>query len=277
MTRFLVSLAVTFSAFTAMILAAGDIQTAMIWPVAGIFLLASGASAFNQYQEWPYDERMARTRRRPIPSRRISPAEGLRIAMICIVGGVVILMYESNWVCFSLGVINLIWYNGLYTWLKRKTAFAVVPGAFTGVIPILMGWSAMGGALMDPRILFFGFFLFIWQMPHFWMLTLKYGHEYRNAGFPVLNDLFSDLWIKVIVMIWMIASSGASIMFVFFRIVQHPAIGYGILTINIATLIVVGYQLFLASPMRFRLIFIAANLFMLLVMIALIADRMIIS
>ena len=260
-----------------MILAAGDIQTGMIWPVAGIFLLASGASAFNQYQEWPYDERMARTRRRPIPSRRISPAEGLRIAMICIVGGVVILMYESNWVCFSLGVINLIWYNGLYTWLKRKTAFAVVPGAFTGVIPILMGWSAMGGALMDPRILFFGFFLFIWQMPHFWMLTLKYGHEYRNAGFPVLNDLFSDLWIKVIVMIWMIASSGASIMFVFFRIVQHPAIGYGILTINIATLIVVGYQLFLASPMRFRLIFIAANLFMLLVMIALIADRMIIS
>lgn len=277
MTRFPVSLAVTFSAFTAMILAAGDIQTAMIWPVAGIFLLASGASAFNQYQEWPYDERMARTRRRPIPSRRISPAEGLRIAMIGIVGGVVILMYESNWVCFSLGVINLIWYNGLYTWLKRKTAFAVVPGAFTGVIPILMGWSAMGGDLLEPRILFFGFFLFIWQMPHFWMLTLKYGHEYRNAGFPVLNDLFSDIWIKVIVMIWMIASSGASIMFVFFRIVQHPAIGYGILTINIAMLIIVGYQLFLASPMRFRLIFIAANLFMFLVMFALIADRMIIS
>jgi len=260
-----------------MILAAGDLQTAMIWPVAGIFLLASGASAFNQYQEWPYDERMARTRRRPIPSRRISPAEGLRIAMIGIVGGLVILMYESNWICFSLGVINLIWYNGLYTWLKRKTAFAVVPGAFTGVIPILMGWSAMGGDLMAPRILFLGFFLFIWQMPHFWMLTLKYGHEYRNAGFPVLNDLFSDIRIKVIVMIWMVASSGASIMFVFFRIVQHPAIGYGILTINIAMLIIVGYQLFLASPMRFRLIFIAANLFMLLVMIALIADRMIIS
>jgi len=277
LTRFPVSLAVTFSAFTAMILAAGDLQTAMIWPVAGIFLLASGASAFNQYQEWPYDERMARTRRRPIPSRRISPAEGLRIAMIGIVGGLVILMYESNWICFSLGVINLIWYNGLYTWLKRKTAFAVVPGAFTGVIPILMGWSAMGGDLMAPRILFLGFFLFIWQMPHFWMLTLKYGHEYRNAGFPVLNDLFSDIRIKVIVMIWMVASSGASIMFVFFRIVQHPAIGYGILTINIAMLIIVGYQLFLASPMRFRLIFIAANLFMLLVMIALIADRMIIS
>jgi hypothetical protein len=57
--------------------------------------------------------------------------------------------------------------------------------------------------------------------------------------------------------------------------VQHPAIGYGMLTINILTLLIVAYQLFLASSLRFRLIFISANLFMLLVMIALIADRMI--
>jgi protoheme IX farnesyltransferase len=270
-----VSLAVTFSAFTAMVLASGELSAAMLWPVAGIFLLASGASAFNQYQEWPYDELMARTRRRPIPSRRISPAEGLRIALIGIAGGLVILMYESNWVCLSLGVINLIWYNGLYTWLKRKTAFAVVPGALTGAIPILMGWSAMDGDLLAPQVLFLVFFIFIWQMPHFWMLTLKYGQEYRKAGFPVLNDLFGDIWIKVIVMTWLIASSGASIMFVFFRMVQHPAIGYGMLTINILTLLIVAYQLFLASSLRFRLIFISANLFMLLVMIALIADRMI--
>jgi len=277
LTRFPVSLAVTFSAFTAMVLAKGELSWSMLWPVAGIFLLASGASAYNQYQEWPYDEKMQRTRRRPIPSRRISPAEGVRIALIGIAGGLMILMYQANWICFLLGIGNLIWYNGIYTWLKRKTAFAVVPGALTGVIPILMGWTAMEGDLLNPNALFLAFFIFIWQMPHFWMLTLKYGHEYRNAGFPVLSDLFSDILIKTIVMMWMIASSGASILFVFFRIIQHPVIGYTVITINIMLLLLMAYQLFLASPMRFRLIFITANLFMMIVLLSLIADKLIIS
>jgi len=275
LTRFPVSLAVTFSAFTAMVLAKGELSWSMLWPVAGIFLLASGASAYNQYQEWPYDEKMQRTRRRPIPSRRISPAEGVRIALIGIAGGLMILMYQANWICFSLGIANLIWYNGIYTWLKRKTAFAVVPGALTGVIPILMGWTAMEGDMLNPNALFLAFFIFLWQMPHFWMLTLKYGHEYRNAGFPVLNNLFSDILIKTIVMMWMIASSGASILLVFFRIIQHPVIGYTVITINILLLLLMAYQLFLASPMRFRLIFIAANLFMMIVLLLLIADKLI--
>jgi protoheme IX farnesyltransferase len=268
-------MAVTLSAFTAMVLATGELQTVMLWPVAGIFLLASGASAFNQYQEWPLDERMERTRRRPIPSRRISPAEGLRIAMIGIVGGLVILMYQSNWNCFLLGVANLIWYNGVYTWLKKKTPFAVVPGALTGVIPILLGWSAMNGDRMAPEVLFLAIFIFIWQMPHFWMMTLKYGHEYRKAGFPVLNDLFSDIWIKVLIMTWMVASSCVSVMFVFFGILKHPVLGFGVMTINIILLLIVAYQLFLATPMRYRLILVTANLFMIIVMLSLIADRLI--
>ncbi len=274
LTRFPVSLAVTFSAFAAMVLADGGLSKTMLWPVSAIFLLASGASAFNQYQEWPYDERMERTRRRPIPSRRISPAEGLRIAMIGIVAGLVILMYQTNWNCFVLGVINLIWYNGVYTWLKKKTAFAVVPGALTGVIPVMMGWSAMNDAFLSPPAIFLAFFIFIWQMPHFWMLTLKYGHEYRNAGFPVLNDLVSEMSIKLIVMIWMVAASGASIMLVFFRILQIPVIGYFIMLFNIPLLLVTAYQLFLASPIRFRMIFILANLFMMVVLLSLIADRL---
>ena len=260
-----------------MVLAKGELSWSMLWPVAGIFLLASGASAYNQYQEWPYDEKMQRTRRRPIPSRRISPAEGVRIALIGIAGGLMILMYHANWICFLLGIVNLIWYNGIYTWLKRKTAFAVVPGALTGVIPILMGWTAMEGDMLNPNALFLAFFIFIWQMPHFWMLTLKYGHEYRNAGFPVLSDLFSDILIKTIVMMWMIGSSGASILFVFFRIIQHPVIGYTVITINMMLLLLMAYQLFLASPMRFRLIFITANLFMMIVLLSLIADKLIIS
>ena len=255
-----------------MFMAGDSFDSSMWWSLAGIFLLAAGASAFNQYQEWPYDEKMERTRRRPIPSRRVSPAEGIRIAMIGIAGGLVILMYESNPVCLLLGVLNLVWYNGLYTFLKRKTAFAVIPGSLTGSIPIFMGWSAAGGKLNDPEVLFLAFFIFIWQIPHFWMLTLKYGHEYKKAGFPVLTDHLSIFQIKSIIMAWLVASSGASYLFIFFKILQHEYLGYGLLGLNGILLLLLAYQLFLTSSIRYRLIFISANLFMMLVMLALITD-----
>jgi len=270
-----VSLAVTFTALTALVLVAVPITLQSFIPIAGIFLLASGASAFNQYQEWPYDERMERTRKRPIPSRRISTAEGLRIAMILIIGGMLILLYYAPPLCFILGFINLLWYNGVYTYLKRKTAFAVVPGALTGAIPVFMGWTAGGGSIIAPEALFLAFFLFIWQMPHFWLLTLKYGHEYRNAGFPVLTDFFNEFQIKTVVMGWMVGSSGASMMLIYFNILHHPALGYIIIMLNIALLALMAYQLFIATTMRYRLIFMSANLFLMAVMLSLIADRFI--
>ncbi len=277
LTRFPVSLAVTFTAFAAMILSAEHLTLSLLIPVAGIFLLASGASAFNQYQEWPFDEKMERTRKRPIPSRRISTAEALRIAMIFIIGGMLLLLYYAPPVCFILGLLNLIWYNGVYTYLKRKTAFAVVPGALTGAIPIFMGWTAGGGLLLAPEAIFLAFFIFLWQMPHFWLLTLKYGHEYRKAGFPVLSDFFTEFQIKTVVMGWMIASSGASMMLVFFNILHHPALGYAIIGLNMVLLVLMAWQLFIVKLMNYRLIFLAANLFMMIVMISLIADRMLSS
>lgn len=257
-----------------MFMVAGSLDDLSWWPLAGIFLLASGASAFNQYQEWPYDEKMERTRRRPIPSRRVSPAEGVRIAMIGIAGGLVILMYESNPVVLLLGVLNLVWYNGLYTFLKRKTAFAVIPGSLTGSIPVFMGWTAAGGKIDDPEVLFLAFFIFLWQIPHFWMLTLKYGHEYKKAGFPVLTDHLSVLQIKGVILSWLVASSVASYLFIFFNILQHKYLGYSLIGVNGLLLILMVHQLFIAATIRYRMIFIAANLFMMLVMLALIADTL---
>ena len=67
----------------------------------------------------------------------------------------------------------LIWYNGIYTPLKRKTAFAVVPGSVIGAIPPMVGYVAAGGSALDPQILAFAFFMFMWQIPHFWLLIMK--------------------------------------------------------------------------------------------------------
>ena len=270
--RFSVSLAVTFSSIAAAIVYAGTVTTSMLLPFLGIFMLAAGASALNQYQEWPYDELMERTKNRPIPLRLINTSEALRYAALHIIGGALLLLYYSNGTCFALGLLNILWYNGLYTYLKRKTAFAVVPGALTGAIPVLMGWTAAGGDIADPEALFLAFFIFMWQMPHFWLLMLKYGDDYRKGGFPVLNDLLSIRQMKTIVMVWLLASSLSSLLLAHFGILHMQLIGLGILLLNISLLSLMFYQLFLAHAISYRMVFISANLFMVLVLIALVTD-----
>ncbi len=273
LTRFPVSLAVTLTAFTALVMSAESFNVTLLLPLAGIFLLASGASALNQYQEWPYDEKMERTRRRPIPSRRISPAEATRVAMICFAGGLILLYYYAPGETLLLGVANIIWYNGIYTWLKRKTAFAVVPGALTGAIPIYMGWIAGGGKPEAPEPMLLAFFIFVWQMPHFWLLTLKYGKEYQQAGFPVLSNFLSERQIRAIVLVWLAAATAVSAMIVYFRILHVPLLGYLLSGLNAALLVLMVWQLLISDRIRFRLVFMIANLFMFAVMVSLIANR----
>jgi len=59
--------------------------------LTGVMLLSSGASALNQVQERDRDARMARTAGRPLPSGRISHAQGLNFATLATVAGAAVL------------------------------------------------------------------------------------------------------------------------------------------------------------------------------------------
>jgi protoheme IX farnesyltransferase len=72
---------------------------------------------------------MERTRGRPIPSQKLSPSTALWISLALIFTGLMILFYETDFLTFALGVFAFLWYNGVYTYLKRWTPFAAIPGA----------------------------------------------------------------------------------------------------------------------------------------------------
>ncbi|HEX72593.1 MAG TPA: hypothetical protein ENN65_04705 [Candidatus Hydrogenedentes bacterium] len=134
--KFRITFVVCISALTGYVMYAGRIDAEAVVPVLGVFLLASGASALNQCQEARFDARMKRTRRRPIPSRRISPAGAFFIAGTMVLLGLFGLAStaQNEIAVFALGLLALGWYNLIYTYLKRITAFAVVPGAVIGAI-----------------------------------------------------------------------------------------------------------------------------------------------
>jgi heme o synthase len=102
-------------------------------------------------------------------------------------------------------VLALVWYNGLYLFLKRTTAFAAVPGALVGAIPPVLGWCAAGGVLLDATILEVGFFFFIWQIPHFWLLAQVYGSEYEGAGFALPSRTLSSDQFRQMTSAWILA------------------------------------------------------------------------
>jgi protoheme IX farnesyltransferase len=176
-------------------------------------------------------------------------------------------------VCVILGVINILWYNGFYTWLKKKTAFAVVPGALSGVIPVFMGWSAAGGSLTDRSALLLALFLFIWQIPHFWLLMLKYEDEYRAAGFPVMTDTFSAPQFRNIIMAWMSCATATSLMLVYSGIWIHYIPILIILTANLLILVLYFSQLYFVRKPRYNILFITMNFFLTLVLSLIILEK----
>ena len=158
--------------------------------LAGVMLFSSGASALNQVQERDKDALMARTANRSLASGRLSHAQGLAFAARATAGGAVVLWLGIGRTAGMLGVIAAVFYNGVYTpWLKPTSPFAAVPGAIPGSIPPVIGWVAAGGSLTDAgAIILFGI-LFLWQMPHFWALSLRYRADYASGGFPMVSEV----------------------------------------------------------------------------------------
>jgi protoheme IX farnesyltransferase len=225
LTKVRISLFATLSTSAAFILAHRGLSKEMIFPILGVFFLASGSCALNQYQERWNDQLMERTRGRPIPSKRLSPSTALRISIGLLLLGSVILLLNAHGSALGLGLFAVLWYNGVYTPLKRKSPFAAVPGALVGAMPPLIGWiSGKGFFSLDPPILAISFFFFIWQVPHFWLLLLNSGRDYEKAGLPSLTRIFSTAQLSRITFIWIFATSAACMMIPLFGIVESHTI-----------------------------------------------------
>jgi heme o synthase len=203
------------------IAATGRIDLVLFPVLLGVLLLAFGSAALNHYQERDFDVKMDRTRSRPIPSGKILPADVLKISIVLILTGSTILFLVTNYVTLLFGLLNLIWYNLIYTPLKRKSAFAIIPGSLVGAIPPVIGWAAAGCYLLDPQIIIISFFFFIWQIPHFWLLLLVMDKDYQQAGFPTLTQIFDHEQLSRITFVWIISTAVSGLMIPLFGIVSE--------------------------------------------------------
>ena len=151
----------------------------------GGYLMAGGANAVNMYLDRDIDDRMARTRLRPIPSGRMHPREVLAFGLLLATSATYLLARFANVLTAALALGGFYSYVFLYTrWLKRSTPQNIVIGGAAGAIPPLVGWAAVTGTV-DLMAIYLFLIVFYWTPPHFWALALNKQRDYARAGVPM--------------------------------------------------------------------------------------------
>jgi protoheme IX farnesyltransferase len=159
---------------------------ALIFGNLGIALSAASAAAINHILDRHIDARMARTRKRPLPSGHLAPMQALAFALLLGVASMVILVAFVNVLTAALTFASLIVYAVVYTvWLKRATPQNIVIGGAAGAAPPVLGWVAVTNHI-DPHALLLFLIIFAWTPPHFWALAIARRHDYAKADIPML-------------------------------------------------------------------------------------------
>ena len=154
--------------------------------VGGLYFLSSGSLALNQVQEWKLDQLMPRTKNRPLASGKLKPLAGLIISMALLFAGLV-LLFKLSVVCGVVSLVSVLLYNVFYTMFwKRKWVFAAVPGAIPGALPVTIGFAVNDPHIFSTDSFYLFMILFLWQMPHFWMIAIRFKDDYELGGIPTL-------------------------------------------------------------------------------------------
>lgn len=152
----------------------------------GAGLAAGSANAMNCVYDRDIDAVMRRTRRRPIPSGRLSPREALIFGVVTGIASFIFLWWQTNWLAAAWALGGNLFYVFIYTmWLKRSTPQNIVIGGAAGSVPPLIAWAAVTGAVEWPAIILFAI-IFLWTPPHFWALALFRSEDYQQAGVPMM-------------------------------------------------------------------------------------------
>jgi protoheme IX farnesyltransferase len=188
LTKPIVVLLLLVTTFTGMVIGAQawPSLSLVFWTLLGGAMAAGGSGAINQYIDRFDDIRMQRTQKRPIPSGRMTPGEGLAWGIALCISSFFLLVAFVNLLAALLSLAGIIYYVLLYSiFLKKASVQNIVIGGGAGAIPPLVGWAAATGQLNIPSLFLFAV-IFMWTPPHFWALAIVRKNDYARAGVPML-------------------------------------------------------------------------------------------
>jgi protoheme IX farnesyltransferase len=185
------------------------------WVTLAGYLMAGGANTINMWFDRDIDDRMARTRLRPIPSGRLPAAAALLFGISLGAAAFTIFWVFVNPLSAWLALSGLLFYVFIYTiWLKRSSPQNIVIGGAAGAFPPLVGWAAMTNSI-DLGALYLFAIIFYWTPPHFWALALNKQRDYGAAGVPMMPNVHGEVETKRQMLIYTLMLIPLTIMPVF--------------------------------------------------------------
>ncbi|NUZ07031.1 heme o synthase [Piscinibacter koreensis] len=180
--------------------------------VAGIWLVAAAAAAFNCLVEQRIDATMARTRRRATATGELTTGQALAFSvLLCVVGSALLWVFVNPltmWLTFA----TFVGYAVIYTVvLKPRTPQNIVIGGASGAMPPVLGWAAIRGEV-GPEALILCLIIFLWTPPHFWALALYRAEDYRRSGLPMLPITHGSDYTRLHVLLYTLILFAASLL-----------------------------------------------------------------
>jgi protoheme IX farnesyltransferase len=269
----------TASAFTAYVVRRPVLDAAAFETIGFLLVLCLGAATLNNYQDREIDSRLRRTRQRPLAAGEMSSRTALIQAAVLILAGTLGLFFASGSVALPItGLIAICFYNGIYTPLKKKTVLAIIPGAVSGSLPVLMGWMAAGGGIGSPKLwmlmVLFGF----WQLPHFWLVVLANQEDYRSSGVPSMLRILSARQLRQLIFLWVLAFIVLTLCLPLYRVILSDAAAWALFANALLLASVFGALLSLRGEQaRYRDLFRFLNLSLAVVMTVILVDGIVLS
>ena len=144
--------------------------------------LATAATfALNQYYEREADARMERTQSRPIPAGMISPKNALIAGLGVFALGLTLQYLLIN----EATALATFLCGGLYVWsytpLKSRSSMSTLIGSLPGALLPFIGWYSVTQGV-NLMILWMSLMVFLWQIPHTFVICYRYKDQYVAAG-----------------------------------------------------------------------------------------------
>lgn len=181
----------------------GFVLSTFIGVIGGVAFVIASACVINNIIDRDLDQRMKRTKGREIASGLISPLKAAVFATVLGVIGFVLLAALTNWVALTLGVIAYLWYIAIYAVAKRTTPLSTIIGGVCGALPPVAGYVAVTGHLDVIAVILFALMM-VWQLPHFYAISIFRSDDYREAGLPVWSVRYGLKSTKAQIFFWVV-------------------------------------------------------------------------
>jgi protoheme IX farnesyltransferase len=203
---------------------------------------------------------MERTKKRPLPTKTVSLLQAGILAVLLLSTGMIFLNTASKAV-FPLGmaVFAVAIYNGLYTPLKQRTVLAIIPGALCGAIPPYIGWLVGGGSKtgFEPFLLIT--LMVLWQIPHFWLVLLHHGKDYKSGIIPSLFSIFEEEVIRRLFITWIGGLVSVMILFTILPVVSDNVSKVLIISNSLVLLLCFLLSFVIRQSDNYKLLFAVLN------------------